>query len=88
MLPSTSEEIKSYHKQKVCHRCKKEFSIDNNDKVGDHCHFTGKYRGAAPNAFNLKYKAPKEIPLVFQNGSTYDYHFIIKEQAEEFKGQF
>ena len=31
---------------------------------------------------------PKEIPIVFQNGSTYDYHFVIKKLAEEFKGEF
>ena len=31
---------------------------------------------------------PKEIPVVFHNGSTYDYHFIIKELAEECEGQF
>ena len=30
---------------------------------------------------------PKEIPVVFHNGSTYDYHFIIKELAEEFEGE-
>ena len=28
---------------------------------------------------------PKEIPVVFHNGSTYDYHFIIKKLVEEFK---
>ena len=28
---------------------------------------------------------PKEIPIVFHDGSTYDYHFIIKEVAKEFK---
>ena len=27
-------------------------------------------------------------PVVFQNGSTYGYHFIIKEVAKEFEGQF
>ena len=27
----------------------------------------------------MRYKIPKEIPEVFHNGSTYDYHFIIKE---------
>ena len=36
---------------------------------------------------NLKYNIPKEIPVVFYNGSTYDYHFIIKELAEEFEGE-
>ena len=30
----------------------------------------------------------KEIPVVIHNGSTYDYHFIIKQLAEEFKGYF
>ena len=50
-----------YHnRQKVCYICKKEF--DNNDKkqqkVRDHCHYTGKYRGAAHNICNLRYKVP------------------------------
>ena len=54
----------------------------------DHCHYTEKFRGAAHSICNLKYKTPKEIPVVFHNGSTYDYHFIIKQLAEEFKGQF
>ena len=86
---TTKEEI--YHnKQKICYICKKEF--DNNDKknykVRDHCHYTGKYRGAAHNICNLRYKVPKEIPIVFHNGSTYDYHFIIKELVKEFEGNF
>ena len=37
---------------------------------------------------NLRYKVPKEIPVVFHNVSTYDYHFIIKQLAREFKGNF
>ena len=51
-------------------------------------HYTGKFRGAAHSGSNLRYKVPKEIPIVFHNGSTYDYHFIIKKLAEEFKGEF
>ena len=31
---------------------------------------------------------PKETPIVLHNGSSYDYHFIIKELVEEFEGQF
>ena len=46
-----------------------------------------KYRGAAHDICNLRSKTPIEIPLVFHNGSTYDYHFIIKELAEKFEGQ-
>ena len=57
-------------------------------KVRDHCHYTGKYRRAAHSIWNLRYKISKEIPLVFHNGSTYDYHFIIKQLAREFKGYF
>ena len=57
-------------------------------KVRDHCHYTVKFRRAAHSICNLRYKVPKEIPVVIHNGSTYDYHFIIKQLAEEFKGQF
>ena len=76
--------------KKVCYICKKEFdTIDKkNYKVRDHCHYTGKYRGAAHNVCNLRYKVPKEIPVVFHNGSTYDYHFIIKKLVKEFDGNF
>ena len=51
-------------------------------KVRYHCHYTGNYRGAAHDICDLKYKTPKEIPIVFHNGYTYDYHFIIKELAK------
>ena len=59
-----------------------------NFKVKDYCHYTGKYRGAAHDICNLRYKIPKEIPVVFHNGSTCDYHFIIKELAEEFMSRY
>ena len=57
-------------------------------KVKDHCHYTCKYRGAAHSKCNLEYKIVKEIPALFHNGSVYDYHFIIKYLAREFKGNF
>ena len=47
-----------------------------------------RYRGAAHDICNLRYKIPKEIFVMFHNGSTYDYHFIIKELVEEFEGEF
>ena len=90
MLPLTDEENKFYETQKVCNICKKGFSTDNDKKyhkVRDHCHYTGKFRGAAHSICNLRYKTPKEIPVVFHNGSTYDYHFIINKLAKEFDGQ-
>ena len=81
-----------HNKQKVCHICKKRFSTDDgkkktNFKVKDHCHYTGKYRGAAHDICNSRYKIPKEIAVVFHNGSTYDYHLIIKELAEELEAE-
>ena len=85
MIPLTKEEEDNYNKENICYISKKEF---NNDKVRDHCHFTGKYRGAAHNTCNLRYKIPKNIPVIFHNGSTYDNHFIIKELACEFDGNF
>ena len=57
-------------------------------KVRGNCPFTGKYRGAAHNISNLRYKVLKRIQVVFHNGSNYDYHFIIKELSKEFAGQF
>ena len=90
MIPLTKKEQKKYNNQKVCYICKKEFdkSDKKHYKVRDHCHYTGKYRGVAHNICNLRYKIPKEIPIVFHNGSTYDYHLIIKELVTEFKGNF
>ena len=63
-------------------------STKKNHKVRDHCHYTGKYRGAAHNTCNLRYKIAKEIPIIFHNGSTYDYYFIIREVVKEFEGNF
>ena len=87
MMPLTDEES--------CHICEKEFCIEHNkkefrkmQKIRDHCHYTGKYRGAAHSNCNLNYEIPKEIPVVFHNGSTHDYHFIIKQLARQFKGNF
>ena len=57
-------------------------------EVKKYCHYTGKSRGGAHDICNLRYKTPKEIPVVFHNGYTYDYHFIIKELAEESVGEF
>ena len=89
MISLTNKEIKSYEKQKVCRIYKEKFCDDKSKKkVRSHCHYTGKFRGAAHSVCNLRYKVPKEIEIVFHNGSTYDYYFIIKKLAEEFKGKF
>ena len=57
-------------------------------KVKDHYHYTEQYRGVAHSLSNLKHSVPKKLPIGFQNRFNYDYHFIIKELAEEFEKQF
>ena len=77
MDPLTDQEKESYANAKTCFICEKPFGNDKNAiKVRDHCHYTGKYRGAAHNACNLHYKVPKSIPVVFHNCSSYDFHLI------------
>ena len=95
ITPLTKEEKESYEKQQICYICEEEFCTNKNknkfkqnQKVRDHDHYTGTYRGAAHSICNLRYKVPKEIHVVFHNGSTYDYHFIIRQLAKEFKGNF
>ena len=57
-------------------------------KIRDHCHFAGKFRTAAHSICYLNYKVPQEIHVKIHNGSKNDYNFIIKESAEEFRGEF
>ena len=95
MLPLTDNEKVLCANEKRCYICGKEFCNDKNSadykkncKVRDHCHFTGNYRGAAHSICNLKYKVPKDIPIVFHNGSIYDNHLIIKQISKEFNEYF
>ena len=61
IIPLTAGEKIYHNEQEICYICKKEFDTNDkkNYKVRDHCHYTGKYRGAAHNIFNLRYKIPK-----------------------------
>ena len=77
-LRLTRAEQKSFDEAETCHICKKEL-LD--DKVRDHCHFTGKYRGAAHNRCNLQCKKPRVLPVVFHNLQGYDAHLFIKQLA-------
>ena len=93
MIPLTHEENDFYKEQEACHICKETFCVDKDDKnyknkrkVKDHCHYTGKFRGAAHSKCNLNYKVPKDIPVIIHNAS-YDTYFIINQLAEEFKGK-
>ena len=64
-----------YDKSTLCHICNEELG---EDRVCDHCHLSGKFRGAAHEVCNLKYKVPTFFPVVFLNLSGYDSHLFIK----------
>ena len=79
----TNKQQKSYKNSKLCYIFKEKIEYI-------HCHYAGESRGAVQSICNLKYSVTKEIPIIFHNGSNYDYCFIIKELAEEliFVGKF
>ena len=76
MIPLTKKEQSEFEKAKIRWICQKEFGSDK--KVRDHCHFTGKFRGAAHNICNLQFKKPKFTPVIFHNLSGYDSHLFVK----------
>ena len=83
------EQQKSYENKNIFYiykeKCENEYLKDKRyGKVRDHCHYTGEYRGQAHIICNLKDSVPKKI----HNRSNYDYYFIIRTFAEEFKKRF
>ena len=77
----TKEQTVEFVAAKECHICFQKFSPKDR-KVRDHCHYTGKYRGAARSSCNLRYRIPGYIPVVFHNLAGYDAHLFIKELAK------
>ena len=71
------KEKERYNEETRCWICKGEFD-ENEEKVKDHCHYTGRYRGAAHNECNLNYRKPDFTPVVLHNLSGYDSHLFIK----------
>ena len=72
----TEEEEKQFDKASDCWICGEK--LGNDYKVRDHCHYTGRYRGAAHNKCNLNYSKPKGVPVFFHNLSGYDSHLFIR----------
>ena len=77
-LRLTRQKQISFDKSETCHICKKELL---SDKVRDHCHFTGQYRGAAHNSCNLQCRKPMILPVIFHNLQGYDAHLFVKQLA-------
>ena len=82
MTPLTPKEIEKHKKSKKCHICFRPFT-EKNPNVRDHCHYTGRYRGAAHRNCNLQYKIPSYIPIIFHNLSGYDTHLFIRPLSLE-----
>ena len=77
-LIMSEEEEHLFQQSNSCWICKK--LIDNDEeKVRDHCHVTGKFRGAAHWDCNINLKLTKKVPAIFHNLRGYDSHLIFNE---------
>ena len=65
----------AFQNAEICHICDQKLD---NDEVRDHCHLTGKYRGAAHDYCIKNYQIPKFFPEIFHNLTGYDSHIFIK----------
>src|SRR6266536_2315918 len=77
----TLAQREEYNLATNCYICDGIFTEDNK-KVRDHCHVSGKYRGAAHNKCNLQLKLSSEIPVIFHNLKGYDTHHLMLKLGE------
>ncbi|XP_068724139.1 uncharacterized protein [Montipora capricornis] len=80
-LRMTEDDEKEFQKANECHICNKKYN-ENDVRVRDHCHITGKYRGSAHQDCNLNFRLTEKIPVMFHNLRGYDSHFIMQEIGE------
>ena len=73
----TAEENEQFERSNICWICGK--LIEFNDKVRDHCHITGKYRGSSHWKCNINLKISKQVPVIFPNLKDYGSHLIVKK---------
>ena len=78
----TDDDEEDYKNNNICRFCEKFIEFD---KVRDHCHLTGKYRGPAHNTCNINVtqKQSNFIPFIFHNFSNYDCHMFFKKLVEK-----
>ena len=77
-LIMNGEEEHLFQQSNSCWICKKLFDNDE-EKVADHCHVTGKFRGAAYWSCNINFQLTKKVPAIFHNLRGYDSHLSFKE---------
>ena len=80
----TQEDEDDYRNNNICRFCEKEIITD---KIRDHCHLTGNYRGPAHNTCNINVtqKQSNFIPFIFHNFSNYDCHMFFKKLVDKKK---
>ena len=76
IMPIEEEEL--FQEANKCWICDRLFELTN-EKVRDHCHVTGKFRGAAHFSCNANFKITKRVPVIFHNLKGCDGHLIMKE---------
>ena len=79
-LVVTAEQNEEFERSNICWICG--ILIQFNDKVRDHCHITGKYRGSAHWSCNINLKISKKLVVIFHNLKGYDSHLIFKELSK------
>ena len=82
MEPLMPEQQREFSRMWECHICLEHFEPWD-EKFRDHCHYTGKYRGAAHQKCNLQYTIPHDIPIIFHNLSVYNTHLFIRELGKK-----
>ena len=78
----TEENEEDYRNNKICRYCKKNIECD---KVRDHCHLKGKYRGPAHSKSNINVTQDQSnfILFIFHNFSNYDCHLFFKKLVDK-----
>ena len=78
----TEENEEDYRNDNICRFCEKNTDCD---KVRDHCHLTGKFRGPAQSICNINVTQDQSnfIPFIFHNFSNYDCHMFFKKLVDK-----
>ena len=71
-----TEEEEQFQSSNICWICEKPIE---DEKVRDHCHITGKFRGTAHWSCSINLQLTKKVPVIFHNLRGYDSHLIFNE---------
>ncbi|XP_022807622.1 uncharacterized protein LOC111344644 [Stylophora pistillata] len=70
-------DVEIFENATCCWLCEGDFK-EGDEKVREHCHYTGKFRGAAHNSCNLRFRRSKFTPVIFHNLANYDAHLFVR----------